>query len=48
MTFQDTEEESIGKVMVFRQMMQGFGLDIIDDEMEDRFKKLTAIYQKKK
>lgn len=48
MTFQDTEEESIGKVMVFRQMMQGFGLDIIDDEMEDRFKKLTVIYQKKK
>lgn len=48
MTFQDTEEESAGKVMVFRQMMQGFGLDIIDDEMVDRFKELTVIYQKKK
>ena len=32
--------------MVFRQMMQGFGLDIVDDEIRDRMRDLAAIYQK--
>ena len=30
MIFEDTEEESYCKFMVFEQMMKGFGLDIID------------------
>ena len=34
--------------MVFRQMLQGFGLDIMDQEMLDRLKELTEIYQKNK
>ncbi len=34
--------------MIFSQMLQGFGLDIVDDEMLERLKELTAIYQKSK
>ena len=48
MIFDSTEEESHRKFMVFSQMMQGFGLDIIDDEMLERLQELTAIYQKSK
>ena len=48
MIFDSTEEESHRKFMVFSQMMQGFGLDIIDDEMLERLRELTAIYQKSK
>ena len=32
--------------MLFRQMMQGFGLDIVDDEMLSRLQELTSIFQK--
>lgn len=46
MTFQDTEEESFGKLMIFTQMLRGLGLDIIDEETADRFQELTAMYQK--
>ncbi len=48
MIFDDSEEESYRKIMVFSQMMQGFGLDIVDDEMSERLQELTAIYQKNK
>ena len=48
MTFDDTKEKLYGKIMVFKQMMQGFGLDIIDEELTDRIQELAAIYQKKK
>ncbi len=48
MTFDDTKEKLHGKIMVFKQMMQGFGLDIIDEELTDRIQELAAIYQKKK
>ncbi len=48
MIFEDTEEESYCKFMVFEQMMKGFGLDIIDKKMLDRLQELTSIYQKKK
>lgn len=48
MIFEDTEEDSYCKFMVFEQMMKGFGLDIIDKEMLDRLQELTSIYQKKK
>ena len=33
-------------LMVFRQMMQGFGLDIADDGMLERVQKLASVYQK--
>lgn len=48
MIFDSTVEESCRKFMVFRQMLQGFGLDIMDQEMLDRLKELTEIYQKNK
>ncbi|MEY8428660.1 TetR/AcrR family transcriptional regulator [Lachnospiraceae bacterium 46-15] len=42
----DSEEESSRKFMVFSQMMQGFGLDIVDGEMLERLQELASIYQK--
>ncbi len=48
MIFDSSEEESCRKFMVFSQMMQGFGLDIVDDEILERLQELTAIYQKRK
>ncbi len=48
MIFDSSVEESCRKFMVFRQMLQGFGLDIVDQEMLDRLQELTAIYQKNK
>ncbi len=46
MIFDDSLETSYRKFMVFRQMMQGLGLDIVDDELMTRLQELTAIYQK--
>lgn len=48
MIFDSTEEESRRKFMVFRQMLQGFGLDIVDNEMLERLQELASIYQKNK
>ncbi len=48
MIFDDSEEASYGKFMVFSQMLQGFGLDIMDQEMMDRLQELAAVYQKNK
>ncbi len=48
MIFDSSVEESFRKFMIFRQMMQGFGLDIVDDEMLERLKELAAIYQRSK
>ena len=48
MMFDSSVEESYDKFMVFGQMLQGFGLDIIDDEMLERLQELAAIYQKSK
>ena len=48
MIFDSTEEESRRKFMVFRQMLQGFGLDIVDSEMLERLQELASIYQKNK
>lgn len=48
MKFDNTAEESYGKFMVFRQMMKGFGLDIVDDEMLGRLQELAVIYQENK
>lgn len=46
MIFDNTEEESYRKFMVFRQMMEGFGLDIVDEELLQRLQELAAVYQK--
>ncbi len=46
MIFDDTAEESHRKFMVFSQMMQGFGLGIVDQELLDRLQELALIYQK--
>lgn len=46
MIFDSSPEGTYRKIMVFRQMMQGFDLDIVDDEMRDRMRDLTALYQK--
>lgn len=48
MIFDDSEEEAYRKFMVFRQMLQGFGLDIVDQEMLERLQQLASIYQKNK
>lgn len=48
MIFDSSEEESYRKSMVFSQMMRGFGLDIVDDEMIERIRELASIYQKSK
>ena len=48
MIFDSSEEESYCKFMVFRQMLQGFGLDIVDNEMLERVGELASIFQKNK
>ena len=48
MIFDSSTEESCCKFMVFSQMLQGFGLDIVDGEMLERLQELTSIYQKNK
>ncbi|KAI4445848.1 hypothetical protein C823_000365 [Eubacterium plexicaudatum ASF492] len=48
MIFDSTEEESYRKFMVFRQMLQGFGLDIVDSEILERLQELASVYQKNK
>lgn len=48
MIFNNSADQSYRKVMVFRQMMEGFGLDIVDDEILYRLQELADIYQKNK
>ena len=48
MIFDSTPKESFRKFMIFRQMMQGFGLDIVDDELLERLQELTDIYWENK
>lgn len=48
MIFDSTTDESFRKFMIFRQMMQGFGLDIVDDELMERLQELTNIYWENK
>lgn len=48
MIFDSTAEETCRKFMVFRQMLLGFGLDILDEEMLGRVQELASIYQKNK
>lgn len=44
MVFNNTIEEYYRKLMVFKQMMEGFGLDIVDEELLGRMRELAAIY----
>lgn len=48
MTFDSTAEETRRKFMVFRQMLESFGLDIVDDKLQSRIVELAAVYQKNK
>lgn len=48
MIFDSSEEKTFRKFLVFQQMMRGLGLDIVDQEMIERVRELTAIYQRKK
>ncbi len=48
MIFDSSIEESYRKFMVFAQMMDGFGLDVMDSELLERLQELTAVYQKNK
>ena len=38
----------LAEFILFQQMLGGFGLDIVDEEMLGRLQELTAIYQKRK
>ena len=48
MIFRDSQEEVHRKFIVFVQMMQGFGLDVLDEEMLGRLQELTSIYRREK
>lgn len=48
MIFDSSEEESYCKFMIFEQMMQGFGLDVLDSGMLERIRELASIYHKSK
>ncbi len=48
MIFDNSEQEACRKFMIFSQMLKGFGLDIVDEEMLSRLQELAAIYQKHK
>ncbi|MCI8284398.1 MAG: TetR/AcrR family transcriptional regulator [Firmicutes bacterium] len=48
MIFDNTAEESHNKFMLFKQMLEGFGLDIVDEEMLGRLQELALVYQKNK
>lgn len=48
MIFDNTPEEAYEKFVVFGQMMKGFGLDVLDDELLKRLQELAVLYQKNK
>lgn len=48
MLFEDSAEKANRKFMVFAQMLRGFGLDIVDEEMLERLQELASIYEKNK
>lgn len=48
MIFDSGEEDFYGRLMIFKQLMEGFGLDVIDEEMQSRLRELAGIYQKRK
>lgn len=46
--FDDSEEETYRKFMMFDQILKGLGLDIVDEEMVRRLQDLSFIHQKNK
>lgn len=48
MIFDNSKEDTYRKFMVFSQMLNGFGLDILDNEMLEKLQELASIYQKNK
>ena len=48
MIFDSGEEDFYGRLMISKQLMEGFGLDVIDEEMQSRLRELAGIYQKRK
>lgn len=48
MIFDNPPEEAYEKFMIFGQMMKGFGLDVLDDELLKRLQELAVLYQKNK
>lgn len=46
MVFDDSVEKVRNKTVIFRQLMKGLGLDIVDEELTNRMIELTAVYQK--
>lgn len=48
MIFDNTPEEAYEKFMIFGQMMKGFGLDVLDEELLKRLQELAVLYQKNK
>jgi len=45
--FNSTVEQSRRKFILFRQMLRGFGLDIVDDTMLNRLMELAALFEKR-
>lgn len=48
MVFDSTPEETVRKFQFFQYMMRALGVDAVDDELAERLRKLTVIYQKNK
>ena len=48
MIFDDSVEDFCRKYKVFGQMLSGFGLDILDDQILDRLRELTVLYNENK
>ncbi len=46
MIFDSSVDETYRKFMVFSQMLEGFGLDVVDEDILERLEELTSIYQK--
>lgn len=46
MVFGDSAEVTHRKFVVFQQLLEGIGLDILDDQMLSRMEELATIYQK--
>lgn len=45
MTFGNSAEEACRKFLLFRQMTEGLGLDIMDDESLERLRELALVYE---
>ena len=48
MVFDDDPEKIYRKCVIYDKMLRGFGLDIIDESMFERFRSLTEMYCKNK